>query len=1113
VLMPNKCIVSVDCVMLLCCLLLFASIAVAQTDRATIEGTVTDPTGGSVAGTKVVITATATGLTDERMTNQYGEYRFPAIAIGSYTVVASRKGFSTKQIQNVQVRVGETRTLDIVLDLGAQEQTVTVEAQAAPYERSTAASAIVIGADQIENLPTNGRNWSTLTILAPWAQDDGGGDQRTIRFAGRARDDNNFTFDGVDATGIQEQAQKSTTRLQISEDAISEYRVDSALYDAQYGSQSGGQVDVATKSGTNAFHGTVFGYLRNSVFDAREFNDPPGAVAPFRLGQYGMTFGGPIQKEKTFFFVNYEGLRQLQALTYLAAVPDPGLQQQILTSSPVECPILQAWPWRKSAVAPNTALGCPATHVFPDSFFQDQGTDPNSPNFGLGIDNFTHENTTIIHEDTWLLRLDHRFSPTTTLYGRVQRDIALTRAPLGNALDQQAVYNHPANFVVALEHSFSPAILNVAKFGVNRSPFHNPQICNFPLAVTTDNFEPLNDCATDNEVGTTISGIDDVTITHGRHTFKAGIEIKRVRLNQGITADNTITYAALPSDTIPNQDLIQNHVDNVFYRGTWALHYLRHTFVMPYFQDEWKLTPTLTVNLGLRWEYYAPLNEAHNATTVFDLETFHGICIGSGSTNPLRAFEPSACPNNPALEFPNYRNWDPRVGVAWAPSALHGKTVVRSGFGIYSGAAQNDDRNASLESDNLRQGLQQGVDVPDGMLNYGPGFLTIPPDFGVPAVPTLQPRALFRHHRDLYVEQWGLTVQHELPANFLFTTSYLGSHGVRLFARNYTNLCDLATYQTTQNCVRPLDNFPIVIPPGTSVPYGLVDIKNDIGRSSYNGLLLSVQRRITNGWSFQATYTWSHSINDGSVGGGEANAPENANCFTCERGPSIYDIRHNVVVNTVYLLPFGPKQRFLNSEGALGRVVGGWQLASIGTWHTGHPLTVLLNLSGSEVPDANDQANQRPDVVPGVPLTFTPTAANAYQLVNAAAFTSPPVDPSTGILTRFGDEPNGLIRSPHVWQIDFQISKETRINERFSVEFGLQAFNVFNHTQLADPNKLSVDLNCTGAAPFICSTSGTGTFGQITSVNGFNSNNDNFFSDNVGTGFARQLQFMLRFKF
>ena len=645
-------------------------------------------------------------------------------------------------------------------------------------------------------------------------------------------------------------------------------------------------------------------------------------------------------------------------------MPDPGLQQQILAKSPVECPILQAWPWRQSAVSQNTALGCApvASHVYPDSFFSDLGAlSPSDPNYVPGVDSFTHEATTIVHEDTWLARLDHTFSANTTLYVRAQRDVALTRAPLGAALDQQGVYNHPANYIIALEHSFTPTFFNVAKFGINRSPFHNPQICNFPLAVSTDLFEPLNDCNTDNEIGTTFSYIDDITLTHGKHTFKAGLEVRRVRLNQGITADNSITYKDLPGDS-PNQSLIDNNVDNLFYRSSWALHYLRHTFVLPYFQDEWKVTPTLTLNAGIRWEYYNPVTEAHNATTVFDLTAFHGICIGSGSSNTLRPYEPSSCPQNPALEYPNYRNWDPRIGVAWAPSALKGKTVIRAGFGIYSGAAQNDDRNAGLESDTVRQGLQQGVDVPDRALHYGPGYLANPPDFGVTATPALQPWALYRHHRDLYAENWGLTVEHELPANFLATASYLGTHGVRLFARNYTNLCDQAIYQddaTGNQCVRPLDPYPIMAPTGP-VPYGLVDIKNDIGGSSYNGLLLSLQRRITNGWSFQANYTYSHSINDGSVGGGEANAPQNALCFSCERGPSIYDIRHNVVVNTIYMIPIGPNQRFLNSGGVLGKVVGGWQVSSIGTWHTGHPLTVFMGIPGSQVPDGNDQINQRP---------------------------------------------------------------------------------------------------------------------------------------------------------
>jgi hypothetical protein len=1091
--------------------------AVAQTDRATFEGTVTDSKGGTISGAKVQVTELETGAGAERTTNEHGQYRIPGLSPGNYTIIVSKDGFQTKQIAEAEIHVGETHSLNVVLSVGIITERVEVSANAEPYERSTAESSIVIGTGQIGALPTNGRNWSTLTMLSPWAQDDGGGDQRTIRFAGRARDDNNFTFDGIDATGIQEQAQKSTTRLQVSEDAISEYRVDSALYDAEYGSQAGGQVNVVTKSGTNQYHGSVFGYLRNSVFDAREFIDP-APIPPFRLGQFGGTFGGPIKKDKMFFFLSYEGLRQLQEQTTAATVPDPGLQQSILQTSPVMCQILQAWPWRQSAVAGNEALGCKAMHVFPDSKFNDIGAlNPNDPNFVPGGDTFTNTPTTIIQEDSWLARFDYTISSKATFYARAQRDITATTAPLGNALDRQGVFNNPGNYVVAFEYAFTPTILNSAKFGINRSPFHNPQICIFPLAVNTDNFEALNNCNTDNEVGTTFSYIDNLTWTHGRHTFKTGIEVRRVRLNQGITADNQITYTALPGD-LPNQDLIDNNIDNLFYRGTWSLHYLRKTYVLPYFQDEWKVSPTLTVNLGLRWEYYGVPSEAHNSTTVFDLQNFNGSCFGTGSANRAIFSRPANCPNNPSLLYPNYRNWDPRVGVAWSPSRLGGKTVIRAGFGIYHGAAQNDDQNAGLESDNIRQSLQQGVSpgVDFRTLHFGPGYLEDPADFGVTAPLVLQPRALFRHRRDLYVQAWGLTVQHQLPDEFLLTASYFGSQGVRLFARNYENLCDQTLYQSSggTNCTRPLDPFPVtVLATGQLASFGDVDVKKDNGGSSYQGLLISVQRRFLNGFAFQANYTYSHSINDGSVGGGEANAPQNALCFPCERGPSIYDIRHNFVTNWVYELPFGPDKKFLNSDGALGKIVGGWQMSGIGVFHTGHPLTVFANINPAQLPDANTGPSVRPDVVPGVPLIVTPTVANGYQLVNPDAFTSPPVDPNSGILTRYGDASNGLIRPLNVWQIDFALIKTTQLTERFALQFGVQAFNIFNHTQFADPSNLTLDFNCTGAAPITCATSASGGFGQINTINGHNNNNDNFFSDNVGTGLARQLQFTLRLRF
>ncbi len=1061
-------------------LILFAAGSThAQTDRATLEGTVTDSSSAILAGTTVKITAITTAQSLQRTTNASGNYRFPGVAAGFYVVEASRNGFKTKLIEDVELQVGETHTLDIRLDVGEVAERVEVSAQLSPAERSSAESSTVIRADQIDNLPVNGRNWATLTLFAPWAQDDGGGDQRTIRFAGRARDDNYFSFDGIDATGIQEQAQKSQTRLQVSEDAIAEYRVGSALYDAEYGSQAGGQVDVVTKSGTNDFHGTLFGYFRNSDFDARAFVDP-SSIPPFRLGQYGLTFGGPIIKDKTFFFLSYEGLRQYQAHTIVAAVPSPTLQEDVLVNgrfdstnsvfvgpSPQMCQILQSYPWRASA---GTIAGCTPRFLFPDSFFTAiVGTGPEAND----VDNFTHPGNIRVHEDSWLVRFDHKFSDKTSLYARAQRDISFSYAPLGNALDQQGITNHPGNYIAALQHTFSPNLFDELKFGINRSPFHNPQYGIFPLAINSNNFEGLNNSNTDNEVGTTFSVIDNLTFIRGRHTFKTGIEVRRIRLNQGITADNTVDFT-------DDLSLIGASVNDFTYRSNWCCHGLRRTLYMPYFQDEMKITPTLTVNLGVRWDYYGVAHEAHNRTTVFDLQQFGGVCVGSGSNNPLKATEPSTCPVNPSMYPANYRNWDPRVAFAWAPSALHSKTVIRSGFGIYSGAAQNDDLNAALESDNVRIGA--AAPAPYTFI-FSDGYLQDPPNFGVSTTAEPRPRALIRKgRRDLYVEEWGLTVDQALPGSFLLTTSYLGSHGVRLFARSYENVCIGDSNGTPAGCQTPLPNF------------GIVDDKQDVGTSSYNGLLLSLQRRITNGWSFQTNYTYSHSINDGSVGGGEANAPENVACRACDRGPSVFDIRHNLVFDTVYELPIGPGKKFLTTGGVAGKIMGGWALSSAANWHTGHPLTVIFGPSASQIPDGNDQSNQRPDLVPGVSLT-PPCGRTSTQWINPAAFAEPPIDPVTGLYTHFGDAGNGIVRAPSVWDIDLSLSKTTKLTERFGLEFRVDAFNVFNHTQLGDPGDLNFEDN---------------TFGMINTTVNFNSNNDNFAPPNTGTGVPRQLQFVVR---
>lgn len=1095
-------------------LLLVATPAtLAQVDRAVLEGTVTDPTGGVISGATVKVIAVDTGLTEEQPTNSKGYYRFPGLAVGRYSVTTSNTGFKVKRVDDVIVRVGQTRTLDVQLAVGTINEQIDVKASTAPADRSSAEASTVIDTNQIADLPNNGRDWASFTLLAPFAQDDGGGDQRTIRFAGRARDDNNFSFDGVDAGGIQEQAQKSQTRLQISQDAIEEYRVNSALYDAEYGTQAGGQIDVVTKSGTNDWHGSLFGYFRNSVFDARNFNDfdlnGNPAVPPFRMGQYGLTLGGPIQKNKTFFFLSYEGLRQLQSTTQTFTVPNPAFQQQVLGTSPQMCMIMQGYPWRTSVGAIN---GCSARFAYPDTAFQPT-SDPNA-------DLLTAATPTTVHEDTWLVRIDHKFNENTLLYGRAQRDISLVDAPNGSSLpaDKLQVINHPANYMLALEHTFTPQLFNEAKVYINRSPYHNPQSSALPFAVDTNGeFVGLNNNTADIEIGTTYGVVDNLTWVRGKHAFKMGMEIRRVRLNQGQTDDNTLSFGSPDSMTTAT-------LDKINYIAPWCCHALRRTFYMPYFQDEWKITPTLTFTAGLRWEYYGVAHEATNRTTVFDFDQFHGVCLGSGSFNVLPVppssgpINTAPCPRNPALYNANYKNFDPRIALAWAPARLHGKSVIRAGFGIYHGAAQNDDLNAGLESDTYRV----SVNNPGALL---PAYEQTAPDLSGLGAPktAAHPRELLRQgRRDLYAETWGLTIEQQLPAEFVFSAQYLGSRGVRLFSRGAVNLCSqpLTFNSITNDCVRPLDQF--YPDPNNPDPFGSVDKKADIGSSTYHALGLSLERRFSKGLSLQSRYTWSHSINDGSVGGGESSGPENVNCLECDKGPSAFDVRHNFVLNAVYELPFGPGKTFLNNGGAIGKVVGGWSLSSIGLWHTGHPLTVKMDLGGGIsggpfdgfsytylLPDGNDQTDQRPDLIPGVPLTVPGGGRYGVPLVNAAAFQAPPVD-SNGNFLRFGDAPNGVFRALHSWQIDLALTKETRLTEQVSMEFAVQAFNILNHVQLGDPGSLNLVYDPTVPGT---SLSVPGDFGLISSTVNFNNNNDNAASPNTGTGLPRQIQFMVRFKF
>src|SRR5437762_6563448 len=327
----------------------------AQVDRATLTGTVTDSTGSVIVGARVEAVATSTALRRETVTGVNGAYELPGLPIGSYTVTISKAGFKVTQYTNVELSVGQSRTLDPQMEVSEMTSHVEIVETAAALNRSSAEVGEVIQSQQVRNIPLNGRNWASLGILAPGAINASDGSQRNIRFVGRGRDDNNFTFDGIDATGVQEQSQKADARLNISLDSIAEFRVESAVYTAESGSSGGAQVNAVSKTGTNSCHGAGFEFFRHNVFDARSPFDP-SKIPPFRMNQFGANLGGPIARNRAFFFVNYEAIRQSLTQTVIGFVPNASFRTRALATSPALKSILDGWPIGQTSIDANTDL-------------------------------------------------------------------------------------------------------------------------------------------------------------------------------------------------------------------------------------------------------------------------------------------------------------------------------------------------------------------------------------------------------------------------------------------------------------------------------------------------------------------------------------------------------------------------------------------------------------------------------------------------------------------------------------------------------------------------------------------------------------------------------------
>src|SRR5215468_6801051 len=604
---------------LLFCTCIFSVSLFAQ-DRAAIDGVVTDSTGAVIPNARIELDSAATGFHRAASSNERGLYELTPLPVGSYTITITKEGFKPTIINNVDLEYAQTRTFDVKLGVGQFEQSVSVSASAESVNRTNAEVSGVIDTQQIKQIPISGRNWASLMLLAPGAINYGDGAQRAIRFSGHSLDDSNFTFDGVDTSGVQEQTQKADTRLNIALDAIAEFRVSTGVYTAESGAAGGAQVNVVSKTGTDQYHGSGFYAVRNDALDARSpFDDPTTGLPPFTLHQFGASFGGPIRKDKAFFYANYEGLRQSLGQTFINFVPNAAFRAKVLATSPALKPILDAYP----------TGGTPVDDI---------------------TDQITRVASDTIREDSGMIRFDYRFSDQTTMYARYYIDNAFIYNP-SDAMGTHEVIPHiPTNVVLQLQHIFSPTTINEWKFGFNRANFHDFVLGTSPLDASPGPFDGVSGNSLDTEVGNTFSYIDNLTMLRGRHTLKTGIDFRRIQLNN---SGNTITTSSI---SFPSEDdFINNRADSATLLQGEGVVGSRRTFYQGYFQDEFKATPNLTLNLGLRYEFYSVTHEILDRSAVVDIQGCGGFC-----------------PKGTPYYNPNYKDFGPRFGAAWAPSIFNG---------------------------------------------------------------------------------------------------------------------------------------------------------------------------------------------------------------------------------------------------------------------------------------------------------------------------------------------------------------------------------------------------------------------------------------------------------
>lgn len=1028
----------------------------AQEAGGTIVGTVTDPSGAAVASANVTIINVATGVERNSTTNTDGLYTAPNLIPGTYEITITAIGFATAAVKGVGLLAGERREVSVVMKLGQVSDKVSVvSSEISDIQLASSEVRGVVDSHTVNELPLNGRDWTSLTLLEP-----GVAQVRTQKALGVSNDrpnrglgvdvtiggnrpqGNNYQLDGVSINDYSSGAPGSVTGGVLGVDAVQEFSVITSNAPADYGKTSGGVINAASRSGTNAFHGSAYEFIRNSKLDTRNFfdvaRDSSGnlIVPPFKRNQFGATAGGPIIKDHTFFFADYEGLRQSLSQTNTITVPSQNAHNGILVGGNV-------------TVDPRVV---PYLNLFPL---------PSSPTAGdTGTFRFIAKQVT--NEDFGTGRIDHRISASDNLFGTYVFDQGQQQNP--DAYNFKLIGNQSSRQTAALEesHIFTPTLVNTARFGFNRD---------MVIAFTT--LSAINPAAADTSLGfnpglpvgiiTVGSGVtqfsgglgaisayrfhynsfqayEDLFWTRNKHTLKFGFDAERIQSNQftqGASPNGFYTFGSLAN-------FLQD-IPTTFQTLLGTSHTprdLRQSLFAGYVQDDYKIKPRLTLNLGLRYEMATvPTETADRLSTL----------VNFTDTTPHLG--------SPYFSNPTLRNFAPRVGFAWDPFG-GGKTSVRGAYGIYDVLPlPYEFELVTLLSAPFTEGASTPVvagDFPSG-------------GYAKANQPTNLRNAYVEQspHRS-YVEQWTLNVQHELLRNLTVTAGYVGSHGVHLpFHADEIN--DIQPTLTSAGYLWPGPGITGTrLFPNLS---GQVSTVQWSGSSTYHGLNLSAIKRLSHGVQFQGSYTFSKSIDTGSSGiAGDTfgNSVSSLPLFDprVRRGLSDFDVRHVGAINAIWLVP-SPS----NWSAAPQWFASGWQVGGIYTVTTGLPFTPTIGGDPLGLKGADLYAF--PNRVPGCDTVNSNFKSNGLHYLNLSCFTLPkaPASMSTsckpfpGATTTaptgqvycanlLGNSGRNTVTGPGLQDFDFSLFKNNpvhRISETFNVQFRWEVFNIFNHANFNPP--------------------------------------------------------------